>query len=127
MTSARHNCTQLSQKVAAMWHDLKGIWGWRCKKRKFSFQQLDSILLGHIYSYVCQENKHATFLLHNLYQLSYKRKENCINNYVSFLQYMFLFSNNLQNAHSYSATSFMLLAPTFNLKQLLSSQITVFS
>lgn len=27
LTSAKHNCAQLSLKVAAMWHDLQGIWG----------------------------------------------------------------------------------------------------
>lgn len=27
LTSAKHNCAQLSQKVAAMWHDLQGTLG----------------------------------------------------------------------------------------------------
>lgn len=70
LTSARHNCVQLSRKVAAMWHDLQGILGWGCTGRKSVFQQLDGTPLGHIYSYVHQGNKHASSVLHNLYQLN---------------------------------------------------------
>lgn len=43
-----------------MWNDLKGILGWSCASRKFSFQQLGGTPLGHIYPYVRQENEHAT-------------------------------------------------------------------
>ena len=65
LTSARHNCGQLSRKVAAMWHDLKGIWGWRAV-RKWSFQQMTGTQLGHIYSYFLQDNKHANLILYKL-------------------------------------------------------------
>lgn len=64
----------------------KEFGGWRCARRKFSFQQLDGTLLGHIYSYVCQENKSATFTLQSLYQLDYRKIKYCFTHYVSSLE-----------------------------------------
>lgn len=55
----------------------KEFWFWRSARRKFGFQQLDGTSLGHIYSCVRQENKPATFALHNLYKVTHRRIKCC--------------------------------------------------
>lgn len=47
------------------WH---GMWEWWCGRRKYGLQQLNSALLGHIFSSVSQENE----CMHKLSQVHYK-------------------------------------------------------
>lgn len=114
LTSARHNCAQLPWKVAAMWHDLKGIWGQEMCKEKMQFPTTGAPLV-HIYSYVCHENRHATFILCKPYQLDCKRIEYCISNYVAVEQYVF-YSATTDKMATLRHSSLMLLDSSFELR-----------
>lgn len=86
LTSARHNCAQLSQKVAAMWHDLKGIWGVGDVREENAVTQTTGwyTIRSYLVSCLSKKNKHATFILS---QLNNTRTEYCIidSQYVSYL------------------------------------------
>lgn len=71
--------------------------------------------LVHIYSYVCHENRHATFILCKPYQLDCKRIEYCISNYVAVEQYVF-YSATTDKMATLRHSSLMLLDSSFELR-----------
>lgn len=113
LTSARHNCAQLSQKVAAMWHDLKGIWGVGDVQEENAVSQKAGwyTIRSYLVSCLSKKKKHATFILS---QLNYTRTEYCITD----LQYVSYSAKPSQCPQESSATLFVILDPPFQQKWL---------
>lgn len=104
LTSARHNCAQLSRKVAAMWHALKGIWGLETREKKIQFGRHHTI---RSYLFSCPSGKQACHLRFCTASTSWIIKEHCLTNCASLLQYVF-HSPTTNKMSIYSAALFML-------------------